>query len=40
MPLDLITKIKRLKAQTFSDFSEEEQQYFLKAGNYILETYD
>lgn len=40
IPLDLITKIKRLKVQTFSDFSEEEQQYFLKAGDYILETYD
>lgn len=40
IPLELITKIKRLKAQTFNDLSEEEQKYFLKAGNYILETYN
>lgn len=37
---DLITKIKRLKAQTFNDFSTEEQTYILKAGEYIMKTYD
>lgn len=37
---DLITKIKRLKVQTFKECSAEEQAYLLKAGEYVLKNYD
>ena len=36
----LITKLKRLKVESIADFSEDEREYFLKVGKYILENYN
>lgn len=36
----LIKKIKRLKVESIADLTEDERQYFLKVGDYILENYN
>ena len=36
----LITKIKRLKVESIADLADDEREYFLKVGKYILENYN